>query len=365
MADRYTAADFGSSPFIAFYEVTRACDLACSHCRACAQPVPHPKQLSFPLAVSLMEQFATFPKPPLIVFTGGDPLKRPAIYDIVEAARACKLTTAITPSATPLLNKKAIRMLRNAGISRMALSIDGVNSATHDALRGVPGSYERTINALRDARSLGVPIQINTVITPRNHHQIDRMADLFASLEISLWSVFFLVPVGRGLAEDRINGDQCEDVFERLWLQSRSQPYAIKTTEAPHYRRYVLQRAGDPLAMPNSLRFGRASRAPLGTNDGKGVMFVSHTGSIYPTGFLPILCGRFPKDSVVDVYQNSTVFQSLRNSQLLKGKCSRCEYKEICGGSRARAYAVTRDLFAQEPDCIYQPKSRLEETCSA
>lgn len=364
MSERFTAADFDHSPFIVFYEVTRACDLVCRHCRACAQPQRHPGELTLPLAADLMAQFASFPKPPLVVFTGGDPLKRPAIYDIAEAARDAGLTTAITPSATPLLTKTAIRKLRRVGISRMAVSIDGADAETHDSFRGVAGSFDRSIDALRAARVLGLPTQINTTITRRNYDQIDRMAERFAELEIGIWSVFFLVPVGRGLMEERISGEEYEQVFERLWQQSRVQPYAIKTTEAPHYRRFNLEKAGDP-STPDSQRFGRTSRAPLGTNDGKGVMFVSHTGGVYPSGFLPILCGRFPKESVVDIYQHSPVFRGLRTPSLLKGKCGHCEFKQICGGSRARAYAVTRDPFAQEPDCIYQPRHYQEAACSA
>jgi radical SAM protein len=363
MSERFTAADFDHSPFVAFYEVTRACDLACRHCRPCAQSQRHPGELTLPQAADLMAQFAEFSKPPLVVFTGGDPLKRPAIYDIAEAASESGLTTAIAPAATSLLTKTAIRKLKHAGISRIAIGIDGADAATHDGMRGVPGSFDRSVKALRDARALGLPTQVDTLLTHRNCDQVDRMAEEFAALEIGVWSVSFLVPVGRGLAEERITGEECERVFERLWQQSRIRPYCIKTDEAPHYRRYVLGKAAEPVTDPP--RFGRVSRVPLGLNSGKGVMFVSHTGGVYPGAFLPILCGRFPKEAVVDIYRNSPVFRSLRTPALLKGKCSLCEFKQLCGGSRARAYAVTRDLFAQEPDCVYQPRRFQEAACSA
>jgi radical SAM protein with 4Fe4S-binding SPASM domain len=205
---------------------------------------------------------------------------------------------------------------------------------------------------LADARELELPVQVNTTITRRNVGQVDAMAELFADQQIMMWSVFFLIPVGRGELEERILPEEYEQVFEKLWTQSQRQPYGIKTTEAPHYRRYVLQRGGDPLA---SKQQARPRRAPLGVGDGKGVMFVSHIGEIYPAGFLPLKCGRFPEDSVVDTYQNHPTFRSLRDPNQLHGKCGVCEYREVCGGSRSRAYAVFGDPLASEPDCVYSP----------
>jgi MoaA/NifB/PqqE/SkfB family radical SAM enzyme len=214
---------------------------------------------------------------------------------------------------------------------------------------------------LADARRLGLPVQVNTTITRRNVHQVDAIAELLATQGIAMWSVFFLIPVGRGVEEIRISGEQYERVFERLWHHACRQPYAVKTTEAPHYRRWVIQHGGDPLAAPQhpggSAR--RMHRAPLGVTDGKGVMFVSHIGEIYPAGFLPLVCGRFPSDSVVDVYQNHPTFLALRDPDRYRGNCGICEYRFLCGGSRARAYAVTGDPLGQEPDCVYQPGSGL------
>jgi radical SAM protein with 4Fe4S-binding SPASM domain len=181
---------------------------------------------------------------------------------------------------------------------------------------------------------------------------------MFGQMGISLWSVFFLIPVGRGQVLPRIKPEDYEIVFERLWNQALKQPYAIKTTEAHHYRRYVLQKQGNPQTMPGNIQMpGRIQRAPLGVNDGKGVMFVSHTGEVYPSGFMPIKCGKFPEESIVDVYRESRIFQDLRNPDLLKGKCGLCEYRPVCGGSRARAYAVTNDHLGGEPDCVYIPES--------
>lgn len=342
--------DFGQSPLLVFYEVTLACDLVCQHCRACAQATADPAELSTDDALRLVDQLLEFPTPPLLVLTGGDPLKRPDIFEIVEHAAAAGVDVSITPSATPLVTWQALRKLRDAGISRVAVSIDGADAATHDANRGVAGSFERSLRILAEARDLGIPTQVNTTLTPANVGQLEALADLLAELEIGMWSVFFLVPVGRAARLPRLTAEECESAFARLWRLARRQPYAIKTTEAPHYRRHVIQ---------HQVAEGRdaepAGFAPLGVNDGKGVMFVSHTGLIQPSGFLPIVCGQFPYDHLVQVYQQSPTFVALRDANRLEGKCRACEFRRLCGGSRARAYAVSGNPLAEEPDCMYQP----------
>lgn len=356
----YTQEDFATSPFVVFYEVTRACDLLCKHCRACAQPLRHPRELQHAQSRLLIEQIASFPKKPVLVLTGGDPMKRDDVFDLVRHGVAQGLQVAMTPSATPLMTPENIRRLQDAGLSRLALSLDSCEASVHDEFRGVPGSFDRTLDILREAREIGLPLQVNTTITNRNYRQVDQMAEMLADLGIVLWSVFFLIPVGRGLAEQRIQPEEYEEVFEALFQQSRKQPYGIKTTEAHHYRRYVLLRRGDPQHQPGGPIPGRLQRAPIGVNDGKGVFFVSHTGSVFPSGFMPIRCGKFPEQSVVDIYQNSALLQSLRDGDLLKGKCGFCEFRSICGGSRARAYALTRDPLAAEPDCAFVPKAYRE-----
>lgn len=343
---------FDHSPMLLFYEMTQACDLVCQHCRACAQKRSDPAELKTEQSKRLIDQLTEFPDPPMLILTGGDPLKRSDVFELVEYAVESGLEVSITPSATPLVTRDAIERLKSAGISRMAISIDGADAATHDANRGVVGSFARSLEILRDARELGVETQINTTLTPVNFHQIEAMADRFAEFEIALWSVFFLIPVGRAGQMPRLDADECEHAFERLWVQSNRQSYLIKTTEAPHYRRYAIQHrsAKSSVGAASSMPF-----IPAGVNDGKGVMFVSHTGSIHPTGFLPVLCGVFPAQSVVTVYQESPVFKDLRNSERLQGKCGVCEFRNVCGGSRARAFAVAGNMYAQEPDCSYIP----------
>jgi radical SAM protein len=356
-------SDLDQSPLIAFYELTRACDLVCKHCRASAQSSPSSFELSTEKSRQLIHQLTEFPRPPALVLTGGDPLKRTDIFDLVDYAVKRRLEVAITPSATPLVTADALARLRDAGIARMAISLDGADAATHDAIRGVAGSYRRTWEIMADARSLAIPLQVNTVLTPDNVDQIERLADQLDQQGIVLWSLFFLVPVGRAANARRLNAKNCEAVFERIWQQSQRRGYRIKTTEAPHYRRFVLQKlrlAGAENAAADMVTRRYSRFSALGINDGKGIMFINHLGLISPSGFLPLYCGTFPRDHLVQVYQTSPVFRALRDAARLEGKCRLCEYRNICGGSRARAYAVTGNPYDQEPDCAYTPASMLK-----
>lgn len=347
--------NFATSPMLVFYELTRACDLVCLHCRACAQRAPADDELTTMQSRALLEQIATFPVKPLVVFTGGDPFKRTDLIELADHASGLRLELAVTPSATPLVTRAKLAALRHAGVGRIAVSLDGPDRETHDRFRGVAGSFQRTLEIIRDARKVGFPVQVNTTVTPQNWQRIDEFAELLDDMDIVLWSVFFLVPVGRALAQSRLTAQEVERAFEQLWRESRRRRFPIKTTEAPHYRRFVAQRqkaaraAAKPPAAANPY-------STLATNDGKGILFVGHNGEIYPSGFMPIRCGKFPIDSVVETYQESPLFRDLRNPDLLQGKCGVCKFRTICGGSRARSYAVTGNPLAAEPDCMYLPE---------
>jgi AdoMet-dependent heme synthase len=354
----YTEDDFPRNPLMFYYEVTQACDLICKHCRASAQATAAPDELTSEQSRALIDQITTFPKKPVLVMTGGDPLKRTDLFELIRYASSRGLQLALTPSATPLATREALAQARDAGVGRLGISLDGADAQTHDAFRGWEGSFERTLVMLRNARELGLPVQVNTTITRRNYLQLDQIAALLADQGIAMWATFFLIPVGRGVEEQRLTAHEMESAFETLWRHAQTQPYSVKTTEAPHYRRFVMQKGGDPLAGPHGhpdSGHGRGHRAPLGVGDGKGVMFVSHRGEIYPAGFMPLLCGRFPEANVVDTYQNHSTFRALRDPDGFHGKCGICEFRYPCGGSRARAFAVSGDPLGSEPDCVYEP----------
>ena len=347
---------FEHSPKLVLYEVTQACDLVCLHCPANSQNRRDFNELDTEAATRLISQLNEFPTPPSLTLTGGDPLKRPDIYGLIDRAVDAELDVSITLSPTALVSREAVSRLRGAGIKHIEIGLDGADATTHQTVRGVRGSFQRTMEIIGDARQLGVEVHINSTLTPVSIEQIEMMADQFGSLGIALWSVYFLIPQGKDDHRPRLNADQCERAFEQLWLQSKKQPYLIKTTEAPHYRRYVIQHRITCCSDLDRLDTTEpGSLIPAGINDGKGVMFVTHTGEVYPGGFLPVKCGSFPRESVVDIYPSSTIFKTLRDRHQLEGKCGRCEFRHICGGSRARAYAVTGNLLAEEPDCNYFP----------
>ncbi len=363
--------DFDERPFIVIWETTQACDLACVHCRACAQPLRNSLELTTDEAKRMIDEIAAM-QAPLFVMTGGDPLKRPDIFDLVAYAAEKGIRPSLTPSATPLLTREAVVRLKGSGLARLAISLDGPTAEIHDAFRKVPGSFQWTLNAVQYAREIGLPVQINTTITRHNLQYLDQMIALLETLDIVLWSVFFLVPTGRGQSIDLISAEEFEAVFEKLYQTSKRALFDIKSTEAQHYRRFLLQKrtqmrrqgAEPGERMPHFLGVSTADgigRAPKGINDGKGFVFISHLGDVYPSGFLPVSAGNVRNESLSDLYRTSPLFTALREAANLEGKCGRCEYREICGGSRARAHALTGNMFAEEPCCVYQPKRRAEE----
>ncbi len=311
--------------------------------------------------MSLIEDLAGFPKPPMVVLTGGDPFARPDLFTLIEHAVSRGLHVSLAPSATPRVSPLILQEAARRGVRRVSISIDGADAAWHDRFRGVAGTFDDGLRILREARATGLTTQVNTTAIPGNLDQLQVIADLVEDVGAAMWSVFFLVPTGRAYREGRLSAAQTEEVFDLLWRLAQTRPFAIKTTEAPFYRRFVIQRQGDPMRpRPRNPEEDRErprlpARSPLGINDGKGVCFISHRGDIQPSGFLPLVAGRFPQQSVVDVYQNHPTFTSLRDLDQLKGKCGRCGFKSICGGSRARAFALTGDPLAEEPDCPYQP----------
>lgn len=353
--------DFSESPMLVIWELTQACDLACRHCRASAQPDRNPAELSTTDAYRVLDQICEFGSP-LVVLTGGDPLKRTDLFQIIDRSVARGLRTTVTPSATPLLTRDAVRLLKDAGLARMAISLDGPNREIHDGFRRVDGSFQRTIDALGWAKEVGLETQINTTVSRHNVGHLDDIATIVGESQARLWSVFFLVVTGRAQLEDDLSAEEYERVFEFLYQTSLRAPFDIKTTEAPHYRRYhAQQRKRNPEAarsMAPSLiqRHG-------GVNDGRGLIFLSHTGEIYPSGFLELSAGNIRTKSLVEAYRHSQLFQVIRDSDQLEGKCGVCEFRNLCGGSRSRAQALTGNFMAADPRCVYQPRS-LDQACA-
>lgn len=359
-------ADFSQAPWLVIWETTQSCDLACKHCRADAVTHRHPLELTTEEAMRMMDGVRRFGRP-LFVLTGGDPLKRPDVVELVEYGSSIGLRMALTPSGTPLMTESVLRALRAAGLSRLAVSLDGSSAAIHDAFRGVAGSWDWTIGMLRVAREIGLTTQVNTTVSRHNLEDFDALCELMVGLGITLWSVFFLVPTGRANPDDVASAEEFEGVFHRMYDLSKRAPFDIKSTAAPQYRRVVLQRqvaerrAGARSESPSPLTAGVGFSLAdgvgrsKGVNDGDGFLFVSHTGAIYPSGFLPLAAGNVRKHDVVDVYRNSALFTTLRDRSQLKGKCGVCEYRDVCGGSRARAFAVTGDMLEAEPYCAHVP----------
>jgi len=379
--------DYDESPFLAIWEITQSCDLACKHCRAAAQPIPHPDELTHEEGKALIDQIADM-HIPIFVFTGGDPLKRKDVFELIRYAAGKGVQVAVTPSATPLLTREQIFKMKEAGVVRLGISLDGSTPEIHDAFRGLPGAWARTIQAIEWAGEAGIPIQVHTTISRHNANDLDNLCNLFEKLAIVMWNVFFLVPVGRGQQADLLSGEDFEKVFGKIYELSHRVSFQIKTTEAMHYRRYLLQHnleerkmghgaggasgrtGGPPMPAKMAAALGyepgapttdaktrTASWATRRVNDGKGFMFISHVGNVYPSGFLPIHAGNIRETPVAEIYREAPIFKSLRDTSKLEGKCGACEYKEICGGSRARSYAITGNPLAQEPCCIYQPRN--------
>jgi radical SAM protein len=371
--------DFNVNPFVTIWEMTRACDLACVHCRAAAQSRRSQFELTTDEGFRLIDDIAKL-EPKVFVITGGDPLKRDDVYDMIAYAKAKGLEPSVTPSATPLLTPEAIARMKQNGVTRLAISLDHPDREAHDDFRRVAGSFDLTIRAIEAARDNNIPVQINSTVSKRTAKDMPRMAELLARYEnIVMWSVFFLVPTGRAKTADMIEPEEVETLFGDLYAISKRVPFDVRTTEAMHYRRFVLQQMGVTQIDPQTglvdastmflqhgrrhlgvqMQSGAITRAPKGVNEAKGFVFISHIGDVYPSGFLPLRAGNVKKESLVDIYRQSEIFLKLRDTSNLKGKCGVCEFRELCGGSRSRAWSTTGDVFASDPICTYIPAATV------
>lgn len=335
------AFDFNQRPLVVIWEVTRACALACLHCRAEANPRRDPNELTFEEGCRLMDQVRDL-DPMVFVLTGGDPFMRKDLAELTRYGTSIGLRISGSPSGTRLASLENMTKCADAGMQRVAFSLDHADQQSHDTFRGVNGSYQWTMDGIAAAKQSGMEIQIGTTVTRFNKDTLPAIAAKVAEIGVSLWSLFFLIPTGRGQLADMLTPDEHEDVMNWLADYAMTAPFQIKSTEGPHLRRVLLQR-------------GAKFLPTMGVNDGKGFAFISHTGDVHPSGFLPFHAGNVKEQNLSDIYRNSEVFRLLRDPSALKGRCGACEYKSICGGSRARAYGVYGDWLEEDPACAYVP----------
>jgi len=360
--------NFDQRPMLVFWEVTRACQLACKHCRASATMDPLPGELTTAEGFTLIDQVAGFGRPfPILVLTGGDCLLRPDLFELVEHANGLGVPVALSPSVTPSLTPAMIERMVTSGVKAVSLSLDGALPATHDGVRGIPGHFEDTIKAITALSAAGLTVQVNTTVMRANLDELANVADLISRAGAHIWEVFFLVQVGRGVATDAISPAEHEDVCHFLYDASQH-GFIVRTVEAPFFRRVVAsRREGEPApttdlykTMSSRLEtlmgpaVGKPRAQTASTRDGKGILFVAYDGEVNPAGFLPMPLGNVRDAPIANIYRDDPLLRQIRAAEFT-GRCGVCEYADLCGGSRARAYAATGDPLGEDSACPYVP----------
>lgn len=340
-------------PRLIFWETTNRCNLSCLHCRASAIKGPSPEELTTAQMKRFIDDVAGFAKP-ILVLSGGEPLVRPDIFEIAEYSVKRGLRVALATNGT-LIDDAVAQKIKEAGIMRVSISLDGADAVTHDSFRGEKGAFDKALAGSRRLKKFGVGLQINTTVTKRNVTQLPQIYKLAIKEGADAFHIFMLVPVGCGLQlkdSDMLTPEKYEEVLNWYYDREQEGKIELKATCAPHYYRIRLQRAA-----AEGKKLGMAK----GCLAGSAVCFVSHKGDVQPCGYLPLIAGNVRKEHFKDIWEKSSLFANLRNPNLLKGKCGACEYKMICEGCRARAFAATADYLAEEPFCMYQPlKLKIE-----
>ena len=361
--------DYGQRPMLVFWETTRACQLACKHCRASATAEALPGELTSAEGLELINQVAGFGRPfPILVLTGGDCLLRQDIFALVDHAVKLGVPVALSPSVTPSLTLEMIEQIRTSGVKAVSISLDGAIAQTHETVRGIPGHFEKTVEAIRALTAAGMTVQVNTTVMRSNVDELAEIAKIVADAGAQIWEVFFLVQMGRGVSTEAITPQEHEDICHFLYDASQY-GFIIRTVEAPFFRRIVTRRlAGDEA--PTSALYERLSQQLISlmgtatmrmrahttaTRDGKGIVFVAYDGEIYPAGFLPQPLGNVRDHPIAEIYRDNFLLREIRSSNF-SGRCGYCEYADLCGGSRARAYAATGNALGEDPACIYNPE---------
>ena len=370
---------YDEKPVLVFWETTKACQLKCKHCRAEAILQALPGELTTEEGKKLIDSLTEFGRPyPILILTGGDPLMRKDIFQLIDYAVGKGIRIGLAPAVTPLLTEETIDKIVEHGVRAVSISLDSPFPEVHDAIRGIEGTWERTIWAIREFLKRDVAVQVNTVVMRETLEGLPEMVKLLKDLGIEIWEVFYLVPTGRGNFESDLRPEEWEDVTHFLYEASKH--LLVRTTEGPMFRRVAIMRKAleekgtnpDEVLKPGELYFrlkrklvellgdgGEARAQTMGTRDGKGIVFIAYNGNVYPSGFLPYSVGNVREKGLAEIYRNSELMRKLRSAEF-KGRCGVCEFRDVCGGSRARAYAYHVDPLAEDPACPYEPGTYLK-----
>lgn len=351
--------DYSQTPVNVYWETTRACALACRHCRAEAVPHGDPNQLTFDEGLAFLRQILDFGEPkPQLILTGGDPLARTDLYELIDEARKLNIGVSITPAATPALTREVLARLKEHGVEGLGLSLDGSDAIRHDAIRGVAGTFDRTMQAMQWAKELEMPLQVNTLVAAETAADLPAIYELLKTQGVARWSLFFLISVGRGKVLQPLSPQKAEMLMAWIYETSLIAPFIVATTEAPSYRRVALEQMRAEGMNAEEIKQSKAFRS-FEIRDGHGIVFVSHTGEICPAGFLPLVAGNIREDSLADIYRNAPAFRSLHDPTQFEGRCGACQYHMLCGGSRSRAFEASGNALAEDPLCTHQPSMHV------
>jgi len=371
--------DYSVKPIFVCWETTKACLLSCRHCRATAIRNSVPGELDHETGIKLIDQLLEFGDPyPALLLTGGDPLMRPDVFDLIRHAADRGIYTAVAASVTPALTRESIELMRELGVEIMSVSLDGASAEIHDKIRDIPGTWRATLEAIEIAKSCGMRLQVNTTVMRSNLRDLADIFHLARERGAVAWEVFFLIRTGRGSSLENPEPGECEEVAHFLYDATRY-GIPVRTSEGPHFRRVSIERQKGGETPHGELYGHLADRlrqlegaprsAPLlrvnATGDGKGIIFIGHDGEVYPSGFLPLSLGNVKEGNLKSIYTTHPLLVGMRNPANLKGRCGACEHKVICSGSRSRAYAEFGDPYQEDPACPYIPSNVKARTAAA
>jgi radical SAM protein len=371
--------DYSAKPIFVCWETTKSCLLSCRHCRATAIRNSLPGELDHEAGIRLIDQLLEFGEPyPALLLTGGDPLMRSDVFDLLRHAKERGIYTAVAASVTPLLTREKLELMRDLGVEIISVSMDGASAEIHDRIRDIPGTWRATLDAIEVSTSCGMRLQVNTTVMKSNLRDLADIFHLARERGAVAWEVFFLIRTGRGSSLENPEPFECEEVAHFLYDSTRY-GIPVRTSEGPHFRRVYLERQKGGKAPEGELyaHLSRRLRELEGepkntpslrinaTGDGKGIIFIGHDGEVHPSGFLPLSLGNVKESTLKSIYTTHPLLVGMRDPAKLKGRCGACEHKVICGGSRSRAYAEFEDPYQEDPACPYVPAGAHAQAAAA